>query len=117
MRFVNTKTLILLGIIVILLLLIKNIASSIASLKQNSRIVTELKQREQEELSKREFLKQQLYFSNTTDFIENQAREKLGMVKPGEYIVLAPPPDVATGNEKAMDTTPNWKKWWNLFFL
>jgi cell division protein FtsB len=116
MRFVNTKTLILLGIIVILLLLIKNIVSSIVTLRQNSRIVTELEEREKEELQRREFLKQQLHFSNTQEFIESQAREKLGMVKPGEHIVLMPPQEVENEEEIKIDTTPNWKKWWNLFF-
>lgn len=116
MRFVNTKTFILLGIIIILLLLIKNIVSSILSLRQNSHIVTSLRQQEVAEKQKREFLKQQLYFSNTPEFIENQAREKLGMVKPGEYVVLAPPPKIEEKKPVALDTSPNWKKWWNLFF-
>lgn len=116
MRFVNTKTLILLGIIVVLLLLIKNIVSSILSLRQNSHIVTSLEQQEKDELQKREFLKQQLYFSKTPEFIENEAREKLGMVKPGEYIVLAPPPKKDEKKSVVIDNSPNWKKWWNLFF-
>ena len=115
MRFVNTKTIIPLGIIFILLLLIKNIASSIMNLRQNSNIVTILKQREQDELQKREFLKQRLYVSNTTEFIEKEAREKLGMVKPGEHIVLEPPPKLEK-NTVTIDNTPNWKKWWKLFF-
>lgn len=116
MRFVNTKTLILLGIIVVLLLLIKNIVSSISSLQQNSRIVSDLKQQEQEELQKRDFLKQQLYFSNTQEFVETQAREKLGMVKPGEKIVIVPPRQAEQEQSVEFDNTPNWKKWWNLLF-
>lgn len=116
MRFVNTKTLILLGIIVVLLLLIKNIVASIVSLRQNSHIVTTLKQREQDEIQKREFLKQQLYYSTTQEFIEKEAREKLGMLKPGEHIVLAPPPKEEVKKSVAVDTTPNWQKWWKIFF-
>ena len=116
MRFVNTKTLILLGIIVVLLLLIKNIADSISSLRQNSRIVTSLRQQEKDQIQRQEYLKQQLYFTNTQEFIENQAREKLGMAKPGESVVLVPPKIIEEEKELAIDTTPKWKKWWNLFF-
>ena len=115
MRFVNTKTLILLGLMVVLLLLIKNIVASIISLRQNSHIVTTLKQQEKEELQKREFLKQQLYYSNTQTFIEEQAREKLGMIKPGEHVVLTPPRN-DTKKIFVIDSTPNWEKWWKVFF-
>ncbi len=116
MRFVNTKTLILLGIIVVLLLLIKNIVASIISLRQNSHIVTTLKQQEQEEKQKKEFLKQQLYYSNTQEFVEKEAREKLGMLKPGEHIVLAPSSKNKNKKVAVVDSSPNWSKWWKLFF-
>lgn len=89
---------------------------SILSLQQNSRIVSDLKKKEQEEIQKREFLKQQLYFSNTEEFIEIQAREKLGMVKPGEKIVIVPLKQEETTNTIEFDNTPNWKKWWSLLF-
>ncbi len=115
MRFVNTKTLILLGIIVVLLLLIKNIVASIISLRQNSHIVTTLKQQEKEELQKREFLKQQLYYSTTQVFIEEQAREKLGMIKPGEHVILIPP-KIESKKTIVIDNTSNWEKWWKIFF-
>jgi cell division protein FtsB len=116
MRFVNTKTIILLIIIFVLLLVIKNIVASIVSLRQNSQIVTTLKQQENTEKEKKRFLQEQLYYVNTPQFIENEAREKLGMVKPGEHIVLAPPPAPATSPSNPTNFTPNWKKWWNLFF-
>lgn len=116
MRFVNTKTIILVIVIFALLLAIKNIVGSILTLRQNSRIVTTIKQQEKAEKQKREFLKQQLYFVNTSQFIENEAREKLGMVKPGEHIVLAPPPINKAQKVAIVDNSPNWQKWWRLFF-
>jgi cell division protein FtsB len=100
----------------ILILVIKNIVSSIISLRQNSHIVTTLQEQEQAEKQRKQFLEQRLYFVNTTQFIENQAREKLGLVKPGEHIVLAPPPTTPEKSVVVIDTTPNWQKWWKLFF-
>ena len=115
MRFVNTKTIASFIIVVFLLFIIKNIVVSIVDLKQNSQIVTSLINQEGEAKKQNQFLKERLYFVNTDEFIEKQAREKLGMVKQGEYIVLAPP-----AQEKSkvvpIDTDPNWKKWWKLFF-
>ncbi len=115
MRFVNIKTVISLIIIVFLSLIIKNIITSIITLQQNSQIVTELRHEEIAEKEKKRFLEQQLYFVNTPQFIEQTAREKLGMVKPGEHIVLAPPP-TDTLKPADLNYSPNWKKWWNLFF-
>ncbi len=116
MRFVNTKTVILVIVTIALLFIIKNIVGSILTLRQNSRIVSTLKGKEQEEKQKRQFLKQQLYFVNTPQFVENEAREKLGMVKPGEHIVLAPPPTESKKVGSTSDNVPNWERWWKLFF-
>ena len=116
MRFVNIKTLLLIGVIVVLLLIIKNIIGSILSLRQNSHIVTSLKQQEQQEKQKGQFLKEKLHQVNTVQFIENEAREKLGMAKPGEHIVLAPPPVAVVQKQPETDYSPTWQKWWKLFF-
>ena len=115
MRFVNTKSLLLIGIALVLLWVIKNITTSIITLRQNSHIVTSLQLQEEEAKRKKLLLQQELHFVNTPGFIENEAREKLGMVKPGEHIVLAPPP-LQNQQKITLDSTPNWKKWWNLFF-
>ncbi len=116
MRFVNTKTVILVIAAIALLFIIKNIVGSILTLRQNSRIVTTLKGKERDEQQKKQFLKQQLYFVNTPQFVENEAREKLGMVKPGEHIVLAPPPIDKQITKPIEDNSPNWERWWKLFF-
>ena len=114
MRFVNTKTALLLIIIVILLLLIKNIVGSIIILRQNSRIVTDLSNKEKSERQKKEFLMQRLYFVKSSEFIENEAREKLGMTKEGEHIILEPA-KIEQPKASPVDTTPRWRKWINLF--
>ena len=116
MRFVNLKTIVLFIIAFVLLLVIRNIVSSILSLRQNSNIVTALKQQEANEKQKKQFLKEKLYQASTGQFIENEAREKLGMVKPGEHIILAPPAIIAEAKTPEADYSPNWQKWWKLFF-
>lgn len=116
MRFVNLKTILLFITAFVLLIVIKNIVSSILSLRQNSNIVTSLRQQEADEKQKKQFLKEKLYQATSEQFIENEAREKLGMVKPGEHIVLAPPAIIDETKTPEIDYSPNWQKWWRLFF-
>lgn len=49
-------------------------------------------------------------------YVERIARDKLGMVREGESIVLLP--DVLDDSRKGDNAVslPNWKKWWSLFF-
>lgn len=68
--------------------------------------------------SKNEELKRELSEAQTPEYIEKVAREKLGLVKEGETIILMPPrKDSGQANIPAPDeSAPNWKKWWRLFF-
>ncbi len=56
--------------------------------------------------------------ATSSAFIEKEAREKLGLVKEGDTIVLLDASE-SPGIESAKDSgasLPNWKKWWKLFF-
>lgn len=59
-------------------------------------------------------LKAALSYSQTQEFIEKQARDKLFMIKAGEQKVLIP--QEVDNSQEVIDASPNWKKWWNLFF-
>jgi cell division protein FtsB len=62
-------------------------------------------------------LKAVLSYSQTQEFIEKEARDKLFMVKEGEQKVLIPQEsENSNGNPPSGGNDPNWKKWWNLFF-
>lgn len=116
MTFVNTRTIIAVIIILVLLIIIKGIISSIINLRENSHIVSTLNSSLNEEKKKDQFLKEELYFVQTPEYIEQQAREKLGLVKPGEHIVLAPEASSTPQTVTKIDNTPNWEKWWKVFF-
>jgi len=61
--------------------------------------------------------KKEYYVSE--EFIEEAARDKLNMARPGETIVVLPPnlAEVVGRKEKEpVQELPNWKKWWSLFF-
>ncbi|MEK9143115.1 MAG: septum formation initiator family protein [Patescibacteria group bacterium] len=71
-----------------------------------------------EEENKR--LKGELTYSESPLFIEAEARNRLGLGREGESIVLMPNDKLQMTNGKTEDKTvvslPNWKKWWRLFF-
>lgn len=54
--------------------------------------------------------------AQTPEFIERTAREKLGLVKDGEVVVMLPQGQERESTGAAGESIPNWKKWWGLFF-
>jgi cell division protein FtsB len=69
-----------------------------------------------------EDLKSRLSQSQDEFYIERQIRDKLGLAKDGEIVLILPPDE--TLRELAMDISeedevlpdPNWKKWIKIFF-
>jgi len=62
-------------------------------------------------------LKDQLAEVQTPQYMERQAREKLGYGKPGEIVLVIPDQDQIT-NHKPQTTksdAPNWVKWRKLY--
>ncbi len=65
-----------------------------------------------------EALKKELGFKAGDQFAEEEIRNKLGLAKPGEAIVVLPKGESSesTVNNQSSAEIPNWQKWWNLFF-
>ncbi len=63
-------------------------------------------------------LKQKLSKTYDPRFVEEQARDNLFLSKPGEQSILIPSELLISSNsaKPIEDLTPNWRKWWNLFF-
>lgn len=104
--------------LVVCLLIIKNLVSSIVSLWQKQDLVTQAQEELQIEQEKNAKLKSQLSFVQTQQFVEEQARDKLFLLKPNEQEVVIPqrflPEKQAVIDEG--NTQPNWQKWLKLFF-
>ncbi len=67
---------------------------------------------------KEELLEKKDYYTSE-EFIEEEARDKLNMARPGETIVVLPQnlAELAGRKEKeASEEIPNWQQWWRLFF-
>lgn len=53
---------------------------------------------------------------NTTDFVEEQARDKLFLGQPGESVVLFPQATPSGSPKQQGIAKPVWLQWWELFF-
>lgn len=64
-------------------------------------------------------LKRELATTETQEFVEKEARDKLNMQLPGETVVIMPESDIrpkgGEGRQEGEKTKENWEKWWELF--
>jgi cell division protein FtsB len=93
---------------------ISNVRSVNQKIDQKEKEVAKI-QKEQEDLQK------ELEFTKSREYIEQQLRDKLGLAKEGETVVIMPPPEVLKRiapkyeEEKDILPDPNWKRWLKLF--
>jgi cell division protein FtsB len=103
-------------VILLLLLIIKNniyaIFASLSNSKSTNNLTQELNQKKKEH----EYLTEQLKYVKTDQFVEDQAQNKLGLLRPGEYFVIAPTVAPSDDKTQTIDDRPNWERWWDLFF-
>ncbi len=78
-----------------------------------------LAQQRLEKLEKehQELLEKKEYYQSE-EFIEQEARNRLNLGKPGEMLVILPPNVGETGeiSSPSAPELPNWKRWLKLFF-
>ena len=67
--------------------------------------------------AEQERLKTQLEYVQSDEFVEREAREKLGLGKPGETVVIVPTPGNIQDSGFKIQDEPNWRKWWRLYGL
>lgn len=103
------------GSIVIFILVINGLAHSIYDLWSKRDILKEARNQLNAERLKNQKLKGELSFVQTKEFVEQEARNKLFLVKPNEKIVIVPLASQSAAQKKQEDI-PNWQKWLNLFF-
>ena len=106
-------------IIIIGVILIIKLWGDIRRLLEASNQI-KLAQQKVEDLEKeKNELEEKKKYYQSEEFIEEEARNKLNMAKPGETIVILPQnlDDLMDqGKEETSPAIPNWKRWLKLFF-
>lgn len=113
----SKKALVGWGVLLLSLLLTISLVRSLYENWRKGDVVRErrnqLERLEQENLR----LKQNLEFARTPEFVEREARDKLGLAKPGEVVVILTQPQATPASQAATGAIgPSWKQWWRLFF-
>ena len=68
------------------------------------------------QLSKKQLSEQIVYYQSAS-YREKIARERMGLRKPGEEVIVILPEAKPKIVEKDVDDSmPNYQKWWNFFF-
>lgn len=109
------KKILFFAAILICILTINGLVRSIYDLWRKQDVVVSAKTDLEKAKKENERLKRQLVFVQGREFIENEARNKLFMVKPGESGVIIPTDLIQKKEEKKKPEAPNWQKWINLF--
>lgn len=110
LRLVSSTVLIIIG-----LFLIVNLTRSIIGLLGATDRTKETEKRVAELRFKNDELKRRLVEVRSPEFLEKIARDKLGLAKEGEIVVILPPYQPPSTGEQEEDL-PNWEKWLRLFF-
>ena len=113
-----TKYIVIVFAILFLISLIRSLIKITGSKKQ----IDEARGRVEKLQSENESLKNKLVLSQSEAFIEQQLRDKLGLAKEGEIVVVLPEssilkqysPKIAYEEEVLPD--PTWKMWLRLFY-
>lgn len=70
--------------------------------------------------AKNKQLQSELEYAQSPEFIEQEARNRLGLGKEGEEVVILPKAQSSVvspqSSEEGKENVPNWKRWWRLFF-
>ncbi len=104
-------------LVLALLFAINNAARSIYDLWHKQDLLISAQKQLEKEKAENAKLKSQISYAQSNQFIEEEARNKLFMGKPGDQQVIIPQGLLKSKEEKkTVDLRPNWQKWWDLFF-
>ncbi len=110
-RFVRISTLIFLAIVGAGLL------RAVYTISQKRGIVAERKTVLEAERVKNQELTARLQEATSAGFVERVARDKLGLVRSGETVIIMDrTQNPRTNDQKKPQDLPSWKQWWKLFF-
>ena len=104
--------------ILISVILVVNSTKRLLTFRTTAQKVEETAGRLEELKRQNESLKRELEYKSTEGFAEKEIRDKLGLTKKGEAVVIVPKEDDKPSFDKTSEgkLEPNWQKWWNLFF-
>lgn len=111
----NLRKIVFVGVLIFFLVVASNILRNITSLWQRQYVIDQAKNERARVKEENSSLKSQLEYVSKPGFVEEEARNKLFYVKPGEQIVLIEKQEKASEEVEIVRLSP-WKEWIALFF-
>ena len=110
----------IISITIVLILLFSSITLTKNIWDSNRKIadLNEIKEEERSLKLENEQLEKELEKSKSKSFIEEVARNKLGLSKPGEtlYVVESKPPEEVVDGDTPDESSSNFESWLSVFF-
>lgn len=109
-------------LLIVSILLIISMGRNIASLLSRADTIEEARERVEELKKEQAELLQVKERVESEEFIEKEAREKLGLAKSGETVVVLPDEEILRRiapnfeQEEFVEKLPIWKRWVRMFF-
>ena len=110
------KRIVFVILVIFLVGIIINLSISIATLWSKKDLLTTASQQLAKEQKEQAFLQKELKRVNDPSFIEQEARDKLFLGKPGDVLVLIPTASPSATQKESGDNKPIWQQWWEVFF-
>lgn len=103
-------------LLIICVLLSLSLVRSVRRWSDRREIIENAQQKLDKVKNENEALTRELAKTQTPEFIEKQAREKLNMAKEGETVVILPQINpTLSPTPTPIDTSANWEKWVKVF--
>jgi cell division protein FtsB len=108
-------------VIAISVFMIISLSRSVVDLWERQNIVKQEEKRLQEVEKKHNELTKTFQMVQTNAFVEKEARERLGMAKAEDTVIIMDTAQVSQennngGKREELESAPNWKLWWQMFF-
>lgn len=120
----NKKIVNIIGLLIsitVCLILALSLIKNISRVKYGREIIQKNEAKLNKVRDENKRLEDELKKVQSEDFIEKQFRDKLGLVKEGEIVMVLPEADIVKKlspiipQEEEEKPKPNWQKWWELF--
>jgi len=111
----------LIASVVFFLILVSSLIKSLKRINEGKALVKRNEAKLEKIQKENERLEEQLKIIQSDEFVEKQLRNKLGLVKEGEIVVVLPEADIVKKlspiipEEEEVKPKPNWQRWIELF--
>lgn len=111
----------LVGSVAVFFVLASSMFKSMKRIKEGDVLIEKTKIRLEKINQENQKLTEQLQITESPVFVEKQLRDKLGLAKEGEIVIVLPEPEIVKKlapilpEDEEVKLKPNWQKWVELF--